>query len=94
MFSEFRIKRDANYIAPASMDIKDIYNKFEEPITKPDLNIEQVIAEYFRACPPRQNDHKLAYIILYGNEYHYFDQQDRIQLTNIDPLLQVGYLNL
>ena len=68
--------------------------RFEEPIIKPDLNIEQVIAEYFRACPPHQNDHKIAYIVLYGNEYHYLDQQDRIQLTNIDPLLQAGYPNL
>ena len=27
MFSEFHVKRHANYIAPASMDIKDIYNR-------------------------------------------------------------------
>ena len=67
MFSEFHIKRDATYLAPASMDTKDVYNRFGEPIIKPDLNIEQVITEYFRACPSCQNDHKIAYIVLYGN---------------------------
>ena len=29
MWSEFHIERDATYIAPESMDIQEIYNRFE-----------------------------------------------------------------
>ena len=94
MFSEFHIKRDATDLAPPSMDIKGIYNKFEEPSIKPDLNIKQVIAQYFRACSTSQNDHKIAYIVLYDSERFLLNQHDRIRLTNIDPLLQAGYPNL
>ena len=48
---------------------------------KPHINIEQIVAGYFRSCPPHQSDQKVAYIVLYDNEYFYFDQHDRIQLT-------------
>ena len=61
-FSEFRIQRDANYVALASMNIKHIYNRFEEPIIKPDLNIEEIIHKYFRACLPHQHRSKIGYI--------------------------------
>ena len=94
MFSEFHIKRDASYIAPASMDFKDIYNRFEELIIKPDLNIEEVIHRYFRACPPHRNDTKIGYIILNDHGYFDIDQHDRIQLSNIDTALQLGFPNL
>ena len=38
-FSEFHNKQDATYIARPSMNIKDIYNKFEEPIFQPDQTL-------------------------------------------------------
>ena len=48
-FAEFHIKRDANYIAPASMDIKDIYNGFEEPtFYNSGLTLNDIISSYFR----------------------------------------------
>ena len=90
MFSELHIKRDASYIAPASMDIKDIYNRFEEPIVKPSLNIEEVIHKYFRACPPHQSDSNIGYIVFNDVELHYVEDQDKVQLPNIDTALQAG----
>ena len=85
VFSEFHIKRDATHLAPPSVDIKDIYKQFFTPILDPSLNLEETIGAYFRACPPHQNDQKIAYILLCNN---------RIRLTNVDPLLQAGYPNL
>ena len=95
MFSEFHIKRDASYLEPASVDTKDIYNRFEEPILRPtDLNIEGVIHKYFKACPPHQDDSKIGHITLNDNELHHAEDQDRIQMPNIDIALQAGYPNL
>ena len=58
-FAEFHIRRDATYIAPASMDINEIYNKFEEPTFPQDLGLEDYILRYFRACPLRQMTRRL-----------------------------------
>ena len=67
--SEFHIRKDATYIAPASMDIKDIYNKFEEPtFDTTDLSLEDIILKYFRACPLHRNDTKIGYIVLNEKE--------------------------
>ena len=95
VFSEFHIKRDASYLAPASVDIKDIYNRIEKPILRPtDLNLEEVILRYFRACPPHQNDSRIGYIVLTDAKLHHVEDNDRVQLTNVDAALQAGYLNL
>ena len=93
-FSEFHIKRDATYIAPASMDIKEIYNKFEDPIFQPDLNLEDYVLRYFRACLLHQNDQKVAYIILTEKEYNHLWDNDEIKLTNVDIAMTHGYPNL
>ena len=93
-FAEFHIKRDATYIAPASVDIKEIYNKFEEPTFAQDLGLEDYILRYFRACPLHQNDTKIAYIILSEKEYKHLWGNDEIKLTNIDIAMTHGYPNL
>ena len=62
-------EKDATHIAPASMDIKDIYNKFEEPtFDTTDLNLEDIILRYFRARPLHRNDTKIGYIVLSEKE--------------------------
>ena len=83
-FSEFHIRRDATYIAPPSMDIKDIYNKFDEPILQPDWNLEDIILRCFRACPLHQNDVKIGYVVLTEKEYYHLYDSDEIKLTNVD----------
>ena len=77
------------------MDIKDLYNRFDEPVLEPtDLNIDDFILRYFRACPLHQNDTKVAYIVLTSNEYNHLDERNEIKLTNVDISLQAGYPNL
>ena len=93
-FAEFHIRRDATYIAPPSMDIKDIYNKFEDPVLLPELELEDIILRYFRACPLHQNDSKVAYIVLTESEYNHLYDNDEIKLTNVNIALQAGYPNL
>ena len=95
-FAEFHIKRDATYIAPASMDIKEIYNKFEEPTFEwaKDLGLEDYILRYFRACPLHQNDTKIAYIVLSEKEYKHLWDNDEIKLTNVGIAMTHGYPNL
>ena len=94
-FAEFHIKRDATYIAPASMDIKDIYNGFEEPtFCNADLALNDIIGSYFRACPPHRNDTKIGYIVLNEKEYQHLWDTDNIKLTNVDIPMSHGYPNL
>ena len=63
--SELHIKRDASYIAPASMDIKDIYNKFEETTwNTSDLSLNDIILRYFRSCPLHRNDNNIGHIVV------------------------------
>ena len=92
-FAEFHIRRDATYIAPPSMDIKDIYNKFDEPVLLPELELEAIIFRYCRACLLHQNDSKVAYILTEGEYNHLYDN-DEIKLTNVDIAFQAGYRNL
>ena len=88
MFSEFHIRRDASYLAPAPMDIKDIYYK-------PDLNIHEVIHRYFKACPLHQSDSRIGYIVLNDSEHFYLNQHDQIKLSNVDiAALQAGFPDL
>ena len=93
-FSEFHIRRDAAYIAPPSMDIKDIYSKFDEPVLQPDWNLEDIILRCFWACPLRQNDFKIGYIVLTEKEYNRLYDNDEIKLTNVDIAMQHGHPNL
>ena len=76
------------------MDIKDIYNRFDEPVLLPELELEDIILRYFRACPLHQNDSKVAYIVLTENEYNHLYDNDEIKLTNVDIALQAGYPQL
>ena len=94
MFSAFHIKRDATYLAPPSVDIKDIYNQSFTPILDPNLDTFEAIGKYFRACPHHQSDQKNAYFVLYDDEFRYLESHNKIQLTNVDPLLQAGYPSL
>ena len=83
--SELHIKKDATYIAPASMDIKDIYNKSEEPtFDTTDLSLEDIILRYFRACPLHRNDTKIGYIVVNEKDYQHLWDNDKIKLTNVD----------
>ena len=93
-FSEFHIKRDATYVAPPSMDIKEIYNRLEEPVLQPDWNLEDIILRYFRACPLHQNDSKMGYIVLTEKEDNHLYDNDEIKLTNVNIAMQYGYPNL
>ena len=100
IWSEFHIKSDATYLAPASMDIKDsrtstidlknqsylqtsATSRSSRHTSRPVLHIK-MIRRIWEDCR----------VVLYENEYIYLEQHDRIQLTNIDPLLQAGYPNL
>ena len=76
------------------MDIKDIYNKFEEPTFPLDLNLEDYILRYFRACLLHQNDANIAYIVLTEKEYKHLWDNDEIRLTNVDIAMTHGYPNL
>ena len=73
--------------SPPSVDIKDIYNQFFSPILDPSINLKETVGAYFRTRPPHQNDQKIAYIVLYDNEFRYLESRNKIQLTNVDPLL-------
>ena len=78
MFSEFHIKRDATYLAAPSADIKKIHNEFFTPILDPSCNTFETIGAYFRACPPRQNDPKIAYIVIYEDKLRYLESHNKI----------------
>ena len=93
--SEFHIKRDASYIAPASMDIKDIYNKFEETTwNTSDLSLSDVILRYFTSCPTHRSDAKIGYIVLTEKECQHLWDNDEIKMTNVDIAKSNGYPNL
>ena len=94
-FAEFHIKRGPTYIASASMDIKDIYNGFEEPVFyNADLTLNDIISSYFRACPLHRSDAKIGYIILNEKEYKHLWDNDEIRLTNVDIRMSHCYPNL
>ena len=76
------------------MDIKDIYNWFEELVLQPDWNLEDIILRYFRACPLHHNDSKIGYIVLNEKEHNHLYDNDEIKLTNVDIAMQHGYPNL
>ena len=77
------------------MDIKEIYNKFEEPTwDTSNLSLEDIILRYFRACPLHRNDTKIGYIILNEKEYQHLWDNDEIKLTNVDVPMTHGYPNL
>ena len=40
---------------------------------------------------PHQNDQRIAYIVLYEDEFRHLKINNKIQLTNIDPLTQAGF---
>ena len=93
--SEFHIKRDASYIAPASMDIKEIYNKFEETTwDAANLSLGDIILRYFRSCLVHRNDTKIGYIVLSEKEYQRLWDNDEIKMTNVDIPMSRGYPNL
>ena len=77
------------------MDIKDIYNGFEEPtFYNSDLTLNDIIGTYFRACPLHRNDTKIGYIVLNEKEYKHLWDNDEIKLTNVDIPMSHGYPNL
>ena len=77
------------------MDIKDIYNGFEEPtFYNSDLTLNDIIGSYFRACPLHRNDTKIGYIVLSEKEYKHLWDNDEIKLTNVDIPMTHGYPNL
>ena len=93
--SEFHIKKDATYVTPPSIDIKDIYNKLEEPTwDTSNLSLEDIILRYFRDCPLRRSDTKVGYIVLNEKEYQHLWDNDAIKLTNGDIPMTHGYPNL
>ena len=93
--SEFHIKGDASYIAPASMDIKDIYNKFDETTwNTSDLSLNDLNLRYFRSCPLHRNDGKIGYIVLTEKGYQHLWDNDEIKMTNVDIAVSHGYPNL
>ena len=93
--AEFHIKRDASYIAPPSLDIKDIYNLFNETIwNTADLTLNDHILRYFRSCPTSRSDYKIGYIVLTEPEYKHLWDNDRIKMTNVDIAMAQGYPNL
>ena len=93
--AEFHIKRDASYIAPPSLDMKEIYNLFSETTwDTSDLTLNDHILRYFRSCPPSRSDYKIGYIVLTEIEYKHLWDNDRIKMTNVDLAMAHGYPNL
>ena len=89
--AEFHIKRDASYIAPPSLDIKDIYNMFNETTwNTADLTLNDHILRYFRSCPTS----RIGYVVLTEPEYKHLWDNDRIKMTNVDIAMAQGYPNL
>ena len=61
MFSEFRIK--GHQLPRTSINghlghLQD-YNLFVNPILDADIDLERLIVQYFRQCPPHQNDQRM-----------------------------------
>ena len=72
-----------------------VVNRFEEPtFYNSDLSLDDIILRYFRACPLRQNDTKVGYIVLNQKEYQHLWDNDEIKLTNVDIAMTHGYPNL
>ena len=93
--AEFHIKRDASYIAPPSLENKDIYNMFNDTTwDTADLTLNDHIPRYFRSCPPSRSDRKIGYIVLTEPEYKHLWDHDRIKMTNVDIAMSQGYPNL
>ena len=53
------------------MDILDIYNLFAKQIVDADIDLERLVLQYLRQCPPHQNDQGIAYIVLCHDEYRH-----------------------
>ena len=94
-FSEFHIKRDATYIAPVSVDIKDIYNRLRSlPPTTRTSPCTTSLACTSEPVPVHRNDVKLGYIVLNEKEFKHLWDNNEIKLTMVDIPMTHGYPNL
>ena len=58
------------------------------PVVDANIDVDQLITQSFRKCPPHQSDQRFAYIVLCSDEWTHLEATGHIQLSNIDLLMQ------